>query len=189
MTPNARATAHQRVPVGRCGVALPVFPKNSQIFIIARAIITVNTVYKKLCLPSIYRRQREFGVFGHFHLFSVQMEMGPSQPSYLLDNLNPGGKYLLEIIIDTILGGDQSESTMANFTLGTPRSTAITTTLPHAFCRMSPLGAFTSSSLFYLFYKERRDDDVRVRLEKSSFFSRLFFAPLSVFLTTPLKVS
>ena len=117
------------------------------------------------------------------------MEMGPSQPSYLLDNLYPGGKYLVEIIIDTILGGDQSESTMANFTLGTPRSTAITTTLPHAFCRMSPLGAFTSSSLFYLFYKERRDDDVRVRLEKSSFFSRLFFAPLSVFLTTPLKVS
>ena len=79
------------------------------------------------------------------------MEMGPSQPSYLLDNLYPGGKYLVEIIIDTILGGDQSESTMANFTLGTPRSTAITTTLPHAFCRMSPLGAFTSSSLFYLF--------------------------------------
>ena len=28
MTPNARATAHQRMPVGRCGVALPVFPKN-----------------------------------------------------------------------------------------------------------------------------------------------------------------
>ena len=28
MTPNARATAHQRKPVGRCGVALPVFPKN-----------------------------------------------------------------------------------------------------------------------------------------------------------------
>ena len=47
MTPNARATAHQRVPVGRCGVALPVFPKNSQIFIIARAIITVNTVPRK----------------------------------------------------------------------------------------------------------------------------------------------
>ena len=46
MTPNARATAHQRVPVGRCGVALPVFPKNSQIFIIARGIITVNTVFR-----------------------------------------------------------------------------------------------------------------------------------------------
>ena len=45
MTPNARATAHQRVPVGRCGVALPVFPKNSQIFIIPRGIIPVNTVY------------------------------------------------------------------------------------------------------------------------------------------------
>ena len=44
MTPNAKATAHQRVPVGRCGVALPVFPKNSQIFIIPRGIITVNTV-------------------------------------------------------------------------------------------------------------------------------------------------
>ena len=28
-----------------------------------------------------------------------------------------------------------------------------------AFCRMGPLGAFTSSSLFYLFYKEIRDDD------------------------------
>ena len=48
MTPNAKATAHQRVPVGRCGVALPVFPKNSQIFIIARAIITVNTVIRIL---------------------------------------------------------------------------------------------------------------------------------------------
>ena len=47
MTPNARATAHQRVPVGRCGVALPVFPKNSQIFIIARALIPVNTVIVK----------------------------------------------------------------------------------------------------------------------------------------------
>ena len=44
MTPNAKATAHQRVPVGRCGVALPVFPKNSQIFIIPRGIIPVNTV-------------------------------------------------------------------------------------------------------------------------------------------------
>ena len=31
----------------------------------------------------------------------------------------------MEIIIDTILGGDQSESTMANFTLGTPRSTKL----------------------------------------------------------------
>ena len=28
MTPNAWATAHQRMPVGRCGIALPVFPKN-----------------------------------------------------------------------------------------------------------------------------------------------------------------
>ena len=46
MTPNAKATAHQRVPVGRCGVALPVFPKNSQIFIIPRGIITVNTVFQ-----------------------------------------------------------------------------------------------------------------------------------------------
>ena len=27
MTPNARATAHQRKPVGRCDVALPVFLK------------------------------------------------------------------------------------------------------------------------------------------------------------------
>ena len=44
MTPNAKATAHQRVPVGRCGVALPVFPKNLQIFIIPRGIIPVNTV-------------------------------------------------------------------------------------------------------------------------------------------------
>ena len=46
MTPNAKATAHQRVPVGRCGVALPVFPKNSQIFIIPRGIIPVNTVFE-----------------------------------------------------------------------------------------------------------------------------------------------
>ena len=101
------------------------------------------------------------------------MEMGPSQPSYLLDNLYPGGKYLVEIIIDTILGGDQSESTMANFTLGTPRSTAaITTTLPHAFCRMSPLGAFTSSSLFYLFYKERRDDLKNLHFSVACFLHR-----------------
>ena len=51
--------------------------------------------------------------------------MGPSQSFYFLNNLYPGGKYSVEIIIDTILGGDQSESTMANFTLGTPRSTKL----------------------------------------------------------------
>ena len=50
-------------------------------------------------------------------------------------------------------------------------------------------GSFHILFSFLFVHKERRDDDVRVRLEKSSFFSRLFFAPLSVFLTTPLKVS
>ena len=60
-----------------------------------------------------------------FFFFSVQIETGPSQSFYFLNNLYPGGKYSVEIIIDTILGGDQSESTMANFTLGTPRSTKL----------------------------------------------------------------
>jgi len=45
MTPNAKATAHQRKPVGRCGVALPVFPKKLKKLISARALNTTNTVY------------------------------------------------------------------------------------------------------------------------------------------------
>ena len=44
MTPNAKATAHQRKPVGRCGVALPVFPKKLKKLIRARALNTTNTV-------------------------------------------------------------------------------------------------------------------------------------------------
>jgi len=46
MTPNAKATAHQRKPVGRCGVALPVFPKKLKKLIRARALNTTNTVYQ-----------------------------------------------------------------------------------------------------------------------------------------------
>ena len=57
MTPNAKATAHQRVPVGRCGVALPVFPKNSQIFIIPRGIIPVNTVIES-SLGDVWLREK-----------------------------------------------------------------------------------------------------------------------------------
>ena len=58
MTPNAKATAHQRVPVGRCGVALPVFPKNSQIFIIPRGIIPVNTVHSIFIRNVVFSKKR-----------------------------------------------------------------------------------------------------------------------------------
>ena len=94
-------------------------------------------------------------------IFPEQIETGPSEP-YVLNDLYPGGKYALEIIIDT-LASDQSESTMANFTLGT------TLIRYHTFCTTTPMRAFTSSSLFYLFYHESIDRVVR--LEKSSFFS------------------
>ena len=57
MTPNAKATAHQRKPVGRCGVALPVFPKKLKKLISARALNTANTYFKLqlivILLPSI----------------------------------------------------------------------------------------------------------------------------------------
>ena len=52
MTPKARATAHQRITVCRCGVALRVFPKNSK-KIQARAGIPVNTEIRKYLCSAI----------------------------------------------------------------------------------------------------------------------------------------